>query len=120
MESFLVGREQIRYNWPVEVCFVSLNNITLVGSATFCSFLKLSCELLCRYTVLYFLPKKSLLLLTNDTIKSLVDSQNGANIHTTVPISLYYLPINLYTSVADYILFSSLMEWALHAAQNVI
>ena len=81
MESFLVGRNQKRYNWPVEVCFVSLNNITLVGSATFCSVLKLSCELLRRYTVLYFLPKKLLLLPTNDTIKSLVVSQNGANIH---------------------------------------
>ena len=97
---------------------MSLNNITLVGSATFCSVLKLSCDLIRRYTVLYFLPKKSLLLPTNDIIRGLVVSQNGANIHTTMPISLFYLQTNLYTSVANYILFCSLVKWALYASQN--
>ena len=43
---------------PVEVCFVGVNNLTFVGRATFCSILKLSFDLICRYIVLYLLPKK--------------------------------------------------------------
>ena len=66
VESFLVDRSQKRYNRPVEVYFVSLNEITLVGSATLCSILKLSCDLIRLYTVLYFLPKMSILLPSNN------------------------------------------------------
>ena len=76
------------YNRPVEVCFLSLNDLTLVGSATFCSILKLSCVLISPYIVLYFLPKKSILLPTNHKIRGIIGSQNGANIHKSVPISL--------------------------------
>ena len=35
MGSFLDGRSQKGYNRPVEVCFLSVNDISLVGSATF-------------------------------------------------------------------------------------
>ena len=34
MGSFLVDRSQKRYNRPAEVCFLGLNNLTLVGRAT--------------------------------------------------------------------------------------
>ena len=34
MGSSLVGRNQKRYNRPVEVCFLSVNAILLVGSTT--------------------------------------------------------------------------------------
>ena len=57
MGSCLVGRSQKRCNWPVEVCFFGLNDLTLVGSATMCSILKLSWDLFRWYIVLYFLPK---------------------------------------------------------------
>ena len=53
------------YNWPVEVCFLSVNDISLVGSAILCLILKLSCCLIHWYTVLYFLPKTPHLLPTN-------------------------------------------------------
>ena len=99
----------------MEVCFLGVNDITLVGSATFCSFLKLSCDLIRRYTVLYFLPKKLFLLPTNDRITGLVGSQDGAKIHLSVPTSLYYLPTNLYTSVVDLIYVRRLVESALKA-----
>ena len=46
------------YNRPVEVCILSLNDLTLVGSATFCSILKLSCVLIRWYIVLYFFYPK--------------------------------------------------------------
>ena len=62
-----------------------------------------------RYIVLYFLQKKSLLLPTYYEIRGLVGSQDGTNIHSLVPISLYYLPINLDTSVADFIYFRRLV-----------
>ena len=39
VESFLVGRTQKRYNGPVELCFVGLNDRTLVSSAQFLSYL---------------------------------------------------------------------------------
>ena len=87
MGSFLVGRGKKMYNRLVEVCFLSLNDLTLVGSATFCSILKLSCVLIRRYIVLYFLPRKPILLPTNDKIKGLVIRQYGANIHWSVPTS---------------------------------
>ena len=58
MNSYLVCRSQKRYNRPLEVCFLSLNNLTLVGTATFCLILKLYFDLICRNIVLYFLPKK--------------------------------------------------------------
>ena len=48
---------QEKYNRPVELWFVGLHNRTLVGSATFCSILKLSCDLICCY-VLYFSTQK--------------------------------------------------------------
>ena len=109
MESFLVGRSQKRYNRPVEVYFVSLNDITLVGSATFCSILKLSCDVIHRYTVLYFLPKRSILLPTNDRITGLVGSQNSANILSSVPTSLQDPVINLYMPVVDFLKFRHLV-----------
>ena len=108
--SFLVGRNQKRYNRPVEVWILSLNDISLVGRATFCSILKLSFDLIRRYIVLYFLPNKLILLPTNDKIKGLICSQNGANIHSSVPTSLQYPTINLYTSVVDFIYFRPLVE----------
>ena len=37
MRAFLVGRSQKRYNRPVEVCFLCLKYIMLVGSTTICS-----------------------------------------------------------------------------------
>ena len=117
MGSFLVGRSQKRYNRPVEVYFVSLNDITLVGSATFCSILKLSCDLIRWYTVLYFLPKRAILLPTNDKITGLVGSQNGANIHWSVPTSLQDPAISLYTSVVDFLKFRLLVESPLKACQ---
>ena len=90
-----------------------LNDRTLVRSARFCLIVKLSCNLICRYIVLYFLPKKSLLLLTNYEIKGLVVSHNGTNIHLLVPTSLNYPATNLYTSVVDLIYFRRSMELAL-------
>ena len=63
-----------------------------------------------RYIVLYFLPKKSLLLPTYYEIRGLVGTQDGTNIHLSVPISLYYLPTYLDTSVADFIYFRHLVE----------
>ena len=113
MVSFLVGRSQKRVNRPVEVCFLVVNDITLVGSNTFCSFLKLSCDLIRRYTLLYFLPKKLFLLPTNDGITGLVGSQDGANTHSSVPKSLQYLATNLYISVVDFIYFRRPVEEAL-------
>ena len=50
------------YNRPVELCFLSLSGRTLVGSVILCLILKLSCGLIRRYTVLYFLPRKPHLL----------------------------------------------------------
>ena len=46
--SFLVGRSQDNHNPPVELWFLSLNDQTLVVSATFRSILKLSCALIGR------------------------------------------------------------------------
>ena len=46
-----------------------------------------SCGFSRLYTVIYFLPKYSNLLPTNYKIRDFVVSQNGANIHTSVPIS---------------------------------
>ena len=46
---------------------------------------------------------RPLLLPTNNKIRVLVGSQNGANIHTSVPIRLHYLPTNPYTSVVNFI-----------------
>ena len=63
-----------------------------------------------RYIVLYFLQKKSLLLPTYYEIRGVVGSQDGTNIHSSAPISLYYLPTNLDTSVADFIYLRSLVE----------
>ena len=57
--SFLVGRSQKRYNRPMEASFFSLNDPTLVGTATFCSILKLSCDLIRHYIVLYFCTQKA-------------------------------------------------------------
>ena len=114
MGSFLVGRSKTRFNLPVEVSFLGVNDITLVGSATFCSFLKLSCDLIRRYIVLYFLPKRPFLLPTNHKIRGLVGSQNGTSIHWSVPISLQDQGINLYTSVVDFFYFRRLVESPLY------
>ena len=114
MGSFLVGRSKTRFNRPVEVSFLGVNDITLVGSATCCSFLKLSCDLTRRYIVLYFLTKRSFLLPTNHKIRGLVGSQNGTSIHWSVPISLQDPGINLYTSVVEFFNFRRLVESPLH------
>ena len=106
MGTFLFGRNQKRYDRPVEVCFLCLNYIILVGSTTIClNFVVLFVGTL--YCIFY--KKKSLLLPTYYEIRGLVGSQDGTNIHSSVPISLYYLPINLDTSVADFIYFRRLV-----------
>ena len=97
----------------MDVCFLSVNDKTLVGSGTFCSILKLSFDLIRRYIVLYFLPKMSLFLPTNYDNKDLVVSQDGANIHKSVPTSLVSSATNLYTSVVVFIYFRRLVESAL-------
>ena len=94
----------------MEVCFVGLNDKTSVGRATFCSILKLSFDLIRQYIVLYFLPKNSILLPTNDKITGLVIRQNGANVHKSVPTRLYYLPTYVYTSAVYFIYFRRLVE----------
>ena len=68
-------------NRSVDVCFLNVNDETLVGHGTFCSILKLSFDLICRYIALYFLPKKSLLLPINYEMRGLFVSQDGANIY---------------------------------------
>ena len=73
----------------------------------------LFCDSICRYSVLYFLPKRPLLLPTNYEIIGLVVSQNSANIYLSVPTSLQYLPTNLYKSVVDFVYFRRLVEEAL-------
>ena len=115
MGSFLVGRSQKRYNRPVELCFLSLRDRTLVSSTILCLILKLSCGLIGRHTVLYFLPKTPHLLATKYKIRPLVVRQNGSNIHWSVPTSLDYLPTYLYTSVADFIHVRRLVESALNS-----
>ena len=97
----------------MEVYILSLNDISLVGRATFWSILKLSFDLIRRYIVPYYLPKKSILLPTNDKIKGLIGSQDGANIPSSVPTSLQDPVINLYKSVVDFIHVRRLVEWAL-------
>ena len=62
--SFLVGRGQEMDNRPVELWFLGLNDITLVGRATIYYISKLSIDLIRRYIVLYFLPKTPHLLPT--------------------------------------------------------
>ena len=59
MGSILVGRSQKRYNRPVELFFVGLNNRILVGSAIFCFILKLSGGLIRCYIVLYYFTQKA-------------------------------------------------------------
>ena len=54
--------------------------------------------------------KKSLLLPTKSEIKGLVVCPNGANIHLSVPRSLQYPAMNLYTLVVDYTYFLSSRE----------
>ena len=66
------------------------------------------------YIVLYFLSKTPLLLLTNHKIRGLVGSQNGANIHSSMPTSLQDPAINLHTSVVDFIYFRRLVESPLY------
>ena len=50
---------QKSYNRPVELSFLGLNDRTLVGSATFCLILKLSCDFIHHYIVLYLFFKKA-------------------------------------------------------------
>ena len=100
------------------LCFLSLRDRTLVGSAILCLILKLSCGLFRRHTVLYFLPKTPHLLPTKYKIRPLVVRQNGANIHWSVPTSLHYLPTNLYTSVVDLIYVRRPMESPLQSVNN--
>ena len=90
--------------------FLSLNYQTLVSMAAICLILKLSCVLIGRYIVLYFLPKRQLLLPTNYDIRGLVVTQNSANSHSSVPTSLQDPAINLYTSVVYFINFRRLVE----------
>ena len=75
----------------------------------------LNFDLIRQYIVLYFLPKDSILLRTNDKIKGLIGSQDGANIPSLVPTSLQDPAINLYKSVVDFIHVRRLVEWALYA-----
>ena len=82
----------------------------LVGRATFRTILKLSSDLIRRYIVLYFLPKASIPLPTNDEITGIICSQNDANIHWSVPTSPQDPGINLYTSVVDFNYFCRLVE----------
>ena len=103
MGSFSVGRSQNRFNQPVEVYFLSVNDLTLVGSATFCSILSLGFNSSLYCTVLFFYRKRQLLLPTNHKKGGLVISQTEANIHSLVPTSLQYLATNLYKSVVDLI-----------------
>ena len=51
---------------------------------------------------------------THYKIRGLVVSQNGSNIHSSVPTSLQYLTPNLYTSVIDLIYFRHLVEEAFY------
>ena len=74
----------------------------------------LSAQLIRWYTVLYFLPKRSILLPSNDKITGLVSSQNGANIHWSVPTSLQDPAINLYMWVVDFLKFCCLVESPLY------
>ena len=98
----------------MEVCFLSINDKTLVGSGTSYLILKLSFDLNRCYIVLYFLPKMSLLLPTNYEIEGLVFSQDSTNIHESVPTSLVSPATNLYTSVVVFIDFRRLVESTLN------
>ena len=73
------------------------------------------CGLIRRHIVLYFLLKKALLLPTYYEIRGLVGSQDGTNIHLSVPISLYYFLTNLDISVAGFIYFRLLLESLLYS-----
>ena len=66
-----------------------------------------------------FLPKSPLLLPTYHKMRGLVSSQNSANIHSLVPISLQDPAINLYTSVVDFIYFRCLVESALYTLHGM-
>ena len=59
MGPFVVSKSQKRYNRLVEVCFLSVNDLTLVGSATFCPILKLSFDFIGRYIILYFFTQRA-------------------------------------------------------------
>ena len=113
MGSFLVGRGQKRENRPVELCFVGLNDRTLVGSVTFDYILKLSFDLFRLYIVLYFLAKIPQLLPTYHEIRGVVGSQRGAYFHWSVSTSLQNLLTNLNTSVVDLLYFRRPVEEAL-------
>ena len=76
-----VSSGQKRDNRTVELWFLGHNDITLVDRATIC----LSIDLIRRYIVLYFFPKKSLLLPIYYEIIGLVGSQDGAYFHWSVP-----------------------------------
>ena len=102
MGSFLVGRSYAKkgYDGPLELCFQGVNDISLVGSATFYSILKLFCDLMCRYIMLYFFyPKGN--LLTHHKIRGLVVYQNGAYLHSSVPIWSLDPATNVSLSEAD-------------------
>ena len=60
MGAVLVGRSKKRYNGPVEVRIMSLNDIILVGRAMFCSILKLPFDFIRRYIVQYILFTKKI------------------------------------------------------------
>ena len=85
----------------------------------FCLILKLSSDLIRWYIVLYFLPKNSILLPTNDKITGLICSQNGANNHWSVPTIPQDPAINLYTSVVDFDYFCRLVESPLDVSEVV-
>ena len=109
--SILVSRSQKRYNRPV-FSVSKLHNFSRQYHYLF----KFR-GLIRRYIVPYYLLKKSLLLPTYFEIRGLVGSQNGTNIHMSVPKSLQYLPTNLYTSVVDFIYFRRLVESPLYFAR---
>ena len=58
--------------------------------------------IICWYIVPYFLQKKIVLLPTKCKIRPFVRHQKDANIHWSVPTSLYDPVINLYTSVVHF------------------
>ena len=68
-----------------------------------------------RYIVPYYLQKKIVLLPTKRKIRPFVGRQKDANIHWSVPTSLYDLAINLYTLVVHFIKFRRLVESALYS-----
>ena len=102
--SFLDGRSKKRYNACGSVFSVS----ELHNSSRQYHYLFKCHGIICRY-------KKIVLLPTKRKIRPFVGCQKDANIHLSVPTSLYDPAINLYTSVVHFIKFRRLVESALYS-----